>query len=82
MQRNNDVLEEDNVLISQRNRVPTDNAGKYFQKLGCTVEPMLFMNESDQALVDGLSDHLSPGHKFGVKLVEDVLEVLSFFKLF
>ena len=40
------------------------------------------MNESEETLVNGLTNHLSAGHKFGVKLVENVLQVVSFDGLF
>lgn len=40
---------------------------------------MVLVNERVEALIDGLSDHLSPGNKFGIQLVEDVLEVVSLY---
>ena len=36
------------------------------------------MDETVEAVVDGLSDHLSPGDQLGVESVENVLEVFSF----
>lgn len=38
---------------------------------------MILVNQGVEALVDGLSNHLSPGDKLGVELVKDILEVVS-----
>lgn len=38
---------------------------------------MVLVNKSIEALVDCLSDHLSSGDKLGIKLVQDVFEVVS-----
>ena len=40
------------------------------------------MDQSEEALVDGLSDHFSPWDKLGVQLVKNVLEVVPFDGLF
>ncbi len=41
---NDNVLEEDHVLVSQRDRESTDDARQDVEQLGCTVEFMCFMD--------------------------------------
>jgi hypothetical protein len=40
------------------------------------------MNEGEETLVNGLTNHFSAGHKFGVKLVKNVLQIVSLDGLF
>lgn len=77
MERNDDILEKDDVFVSQRHSETTDDAGQDVQKFGGTVEFVRLVDEGEKALVHGLSDHLSSGHQFGVELVKDVLQVVS-----
>ena len=82
MEWDDDILEEDNVFISQRDGESTDDTGENIQKFGGSVKLMGFVYQGEEALVDGLPDHLSPGHELSVKLVENVLEVVSLDGLF
>lgn len=77
MQRNDDHLEEDHMLLSQRHSEPRDNGGEDVQELGCPIELMILMDQCIEALVDGLPDHLSSGHKLSIELVKDILQVVS-----
>ena len=81
MQRDDDVLEEDHVLVSQRDSETTDDTGQDVQQLSCSVEFVNFVDQGKEALVDCLPDHLSSRNQFGVQLVEDVLQVISLYGL-
>ena len=63
---NNDILEEDYVLISQRNSEATDNACQNIQKFGCTIEFVVLVNECKELLVDSLSNHFSSWDQFNI----------------
>lgn len=82
MKRNNNVLEEDYVLISERNSESTDNTCQDVKKLSSTIELVILVNKGKEALVDGLTDHLSSWDKLSVKLVENVLEIISLNRFF
>ena len=70
------------MLVSQWNGKTGDNGCKDIQKLGGTIELVGLVDESEEALVHCLSDHLSSWHKLGIQLVENVLEVVSLHRLF
>lgn len=78
MKRYDNVLEKDDMLISQRNSESTNDTGQNVKKLSSTVEFMILVNQSKEAFIDGLTDHLSSRHKFGVELVKNVLQIVSF----
>jgi len=75
---NDHGLEEDDMLFSEGDGKPTDDAGQDIEEFGCSVEFVCFVDQSVETIVDGLSDHLSPGNKLSIESMEDVLEVLSF----
>lgn len=77
MERNDDGIEEDNVLIPEWHSETRDDTGQDVEQLGGTIEFVVLVDQSEEALVDGLSNHLSAGHKLGVELMKDVLEVVS-----
>ena len=77
MEWDDDVLEENDVLISKWNSKTTDDTGQDIEELSSTIELMVLVDKSEEALVDGLTNHLSSWHKFGIKLVENVLKVVS-----
>jgi hypothetical protein len=60
MKWDDDILEENDVFISQWNCKSTNDTGKDVQQLSSTVELVGLMNQSIEAFVDCLSDHLSP----------------------
>lgn len=77
MQGDDNVLEEDNVLIPQWHGETRDDGGQNIEEFGGTIEFMVFMDKSEEALIHGLPDHFAPWHKFSVELMEDVLQVVS-----
>jgi hypothetical protein len=77
-----DILEEDNVLVSKWDGESTDDTSKDVQKLSSTVKLVGFVNKGEKALVDGLSNHLSSWNKLGIKLMEDVFKVISLNRFF
>jgi len=82
MKRNNDVVKEDNMLISERYSESTDDTGKDIQQLGGTVELMVFMNKGEETLVHWLSDHFSSWHEFSIQFMKDVLKIISLNRFF
>ena len=70
------------MFITQRHCETRDNTGEDVQQFGCSVELVGLMNKCEETFVDGLTNHFSAGHKFGVKLMKDVLQVVSFDGLF
>lgn len=40
------------------------------------------MDQGQETVVFGFADHFAAGHQFGIETVQDVLEVLPFFRLF
>jgi hypothetical protein len=77
VERDDDSVEEDDVLIPERNGETRDDTGEDVEQLGGTVELVVLVDESEEALVNSLSNHLSAGHEFGVELMQDVLEIVS-----
>jgi len=82
MKRNNNILEENYMLISEWHSESTDNTGQNIQKFGSTVKFMVFMDQSEEALVDSLSDHFSSWDKFGIQFMQNVLKVVSLNRFF
>jgi hypothetical protein len=78
---NDDVLEEYNVLISQRYSKSTDYASQNIEELSSTIEFVVFMDQGEEALVDGFTNHFSSWYEFGVQLMQNVLEVVSLYRL-
>jgi len=66
VERDDDVLEEDDVLVSQGNSETTDDTGEDIKQFGGTIELVGLVDQGEEALVDGLSNHLSSWHEFGV----------------
>lgn len=81
MKRDNDVLEENHVLVSQWDSEPTDNTSQDVKKLSGTIEFMDLVYKSEELLVDSLSNHLPSWNKLGIQLMKDVFEVISFNRL-
>jgi hypothetical protein len=82
VQGDDDVLEKDDVFISEWDSESTDDTGQNVQQFGSTVEFMGLVDQGEEALVDGLTDHLSTWHQLGIELVQNVLEVVSLDGLF
>lgn len=73
VERNDHRLEEVDVLLSQWHCESGNDGGQDIQQLRGSVEPEVLVDESVEAIRDGLSDHLSPWHQLGVKPVQDIL---------
>ena len=54
-----DILEEDHVLISQRDGESRDDTGKNIKKLSGTIEFMCFVDKTEEALIDSFPDHFT-----------------------
>ena len=62
MQGDDDILEESNMFFPERHSESWDDACQDVEQLRCAIEFEGFMNERVEAVIDGLSDHLSPWH--------------------
>jgi hypothetical protein len=77
VERNDNGVKEDDVLVPKGNRETRDDAGEDIEQLSGTIELVVFVDESEEAFIYGLSNHLSAGHQLGIELMQDVLEVVS-----
>jgi len=82
MKWDDNILEENDVFISEWDSKTTNNTSQNIEKFSSSIELVSLMDQSEEALVDGLSNHLPSWHKFGIKLVKNVLKVVSFDGLF
>jgi len=82
VQRDDNVLEENHVLISQWDGKTTNDTGQDIQKLSSSIKLMVLMDKSKKAFVNGFSYHFSPWHQLGVELVKNILEIVSLDRLF
>lgn len=82
VERDDDILEKGNVLLSQGNCESGDNGGQNVQEFRSSIEFEVLVDEAVETVVDGLSDHLSSGNQLGIESVKDVLQVLSLSGLF
>ncbi len=82
MQWNDNILEENDVFIPERNCETTNDTGENIEEFSSTIEFVSFMDQSEETLVDGLSKHFSSGDQFGIELVKNVLQVISLNGLF
>ena len=62
MEWDDNVLEENNMLISEWDSESTNDTGQDIEKLGSSIELMAFVNECKEALIDCLSNHLPSWH--------------------
>lgn len=58
---NDDSLEENDVFISERDSKSGDDGGEDIEQLSSSIEFIVFVDESVEAISDGLSDHFSSG---------------------
>jgi len=70
------------MLISERNSKTTNYTSKNVEKLSSAIEFVGLMNERVEALINSLSDHLSPWDQLSIELMENILEVVSLNRLF
>lgn len=81
MKRNDDVLEEGHMLVSEGDGESRNDGGQDIKEFGSSIEFMRFVNEGVKGLILGLSNHLASGHELGIQLVENVLKVVAFYRL-
>jgi len=82
MKRNDNRLKENYVFVPKWYCKSRNNRCQDIQKLGCTVEFMGLMDQKEEGLVNGLSNHLSSWDQFGIELMQDVLQVISLNRFF
>jgi len=63
----NNILEKDDMLISERYSETGNNRSQDIKKLSGSVELMRFVNQAEKALVNSLSDHFSTGYQLKFK---------------
>ena len=78
MEGDNDGLEEVDVVFSQGDGETADDTSQNIQKFSSTVEFVVFVDKSVEAISDGLSDHFSSGDELSVESMKDILEIFSF----
>ena len=57
------ILEENHVLVPEWHGEARDDRGEDVEKLSRAVELVCLVNQGVEALIDGLSDHLSPWYQ-------------------
>jgi hypothetical protein len=77
MQWDDNILEENNVLVSQGYCESTNDTSQNVEELGGTIKFMIFMNKREETFIHRFSNHFSSRHQFGVKFVQNVLQVIS-----
>jgi len=68
-----DVLEENNVLVSEWDSESTDNTCENIQKLCGTIELMRLMDKEMETLIDCLSNHFPSWDEFSIKFMKNIL---------
>ena len=59
MEWDDNVLEENNMLISEWDSKSTNDTGQDIKKLSSSIELVVLMDKCEEALIHGLSNHLS-----------------------
>jgi len=67
VQRDDDILEENHVLVTEGHGKARNDGSQDIKQLGGSVELMRFVNQAEEALVDRFSDHLSAGYQLKFK---------------
>lgn len=78
MKRDDNILEEYNMLIAERYSEATDDASEDVKQFSSTVKLMCLVNQGIEGFIDRLSDHLSTRNQLCVELVQDIFEIISF----
>ncbi len=77
MKGDDDGLEEDDVLLAQRDREAADDGRQDVQQLGRPVELVVLVYQRQERVVNSLSDHLATRDQLGIQLVQDVLQIVA-----
>lgn len=75
MERNNNILEEDDVLLAQGHRETRDDTCLDVEQLGSSVEFVCLVDQEVEALIDCLTDHLASWHQLSYRKVSGCLHV-------
>ena len=62
MQRDNHILEEYHMLVTEGYGKTTDNGCQDVKELSSTIEFVSFVNQLIERFIDGLADHLATGY--------------------
>ena len=82
MKRDDNSLEEIDMLFSKGNSETTDDTGQDVQEFSSSIEFVVFVDKSVEAVSNGFSNHFSSGHELSIKPVEDIFQVFSFSRFF
>ena len=63
MKRNDNILEEDDVLVTEGHCKSGDDTRLDVQKFSCSVELVRLVDKRIEALIDGLANHLASWHQ-------------------
>ena len=63
MERDDHILEENDMLVTQGNSKTRDDARLDVKKLSCAIELVHLVDQRVEALIDGLADHFATGHQ-------------------
>lgn len=77
MEWDDNVLEKHDMLVSKWDCKTTNDTCKNIKELSSTIKFVSFMDKSEETFVDSFSYHLSSWNKFGIKFMQNVLEVVS-----
>lgn len=63
MKWNDNIFEEDHVLVTEGHGEARNDACEDIEQLGSAIELVCFVNQSIEALIDCLTNHLSSWHQ-------------------
>ena len=73
VERDDDVLKEEDVLVSERDGKSGNDACKDVKQLSGAIEFVIFVNQRVETLVHCFSDHFSPWHELKVKISIEII---------
>lgn len=62
VERDDDIFEEDDMLFTQGDSEATDDRGQDVQQFSHTIEFVGFMDQGQEAIIFGFSNHFTTGH--------------------
>ena len=62
VKRNDDILEENNMLLSQGNSEAWNDWSQNIQKLWSSIKFECFVDQTVEAVINSFSDHFSSGY--------------------
>ena len=77
MKWDDNIIEENDVLVSQWDGKSRDDTCKDVEKFCSSVEFMSFMDKGEEALIDSLSNHFPTRDELGIQLVENILKIVT-----